>query len=196
VHAAIGFRVKSGWATAILVAGSVRSPQVLDRRAIALCDPAIPESRQPYHAGMGMLETDEAKVQRRREIIVRAAKRSVTDLMKDYRKAGHEIRTIGLVVGSVIDPAKVTNPHIRAHALEGQLFRTVLEEAMRSSGLSCLVIVEREVYARAAKVLSRSEADLKRSVAQLGRSLGGPWRADEKTACLAAWLALTAVDEV
>ncbi|HEV3260673.1 MAG TPA: hypothetical protein VG013_27715 [Gemmataceae bacterium] len=188
-HPAIGFRVKSGWATAVLVAGPIESPHVLDRRVIDLCDPAIPESRQPYHARMGTLETDEIKVERRRDIVVAATRRSITELMRDYRKAGHRVGAVGLVVGSDIDPARITNPHIRAHALEGRLFRTVLVEAMCSRRLPCSVIVERHVYTRAAEVLGRSEDDLRRSVAQLGRSLGGPWRSEEKVASLAAWVA-------
>jgi hypothetical protein len=187
---AIGFRVKSGWATAVLVGGSMESPQVLDRRAIDLCDPALAESRQPYHAAMGKLETDEAKVNRRRKVVSEAANRSITELMKDYHNAGHRTGGAALVVGSDIDPARISNPHIRAHALEGRLFRTVLEDALRSHGLSCSVIVERNVYKEGAKILRRPEQDLKRSLAQLGRQVGGPWRADEKTACLAAWLAL------
>jgi hypothetical protein len=190
VEAAIGFRVKSGWATAVLVAGSIQSPQVLDRRRIDLCDPAIPESRQPYHAGMGRLETDEAKVARLRQVVLRAANESVTELFKDYRNAGPLVRAVGLVVGSQIDPDRVANPHIRAHALEGRLFRTVLEDTVRSRGLPYSVIVERNAYTYASKILRRSEDDLRRLVAELGRSLGRPWRADEKMASLAAWLAL------
>jgi hypothetical protein len=46
-HAALGFRVKSGWATTVLVGGSIESPQILDRRIIELCGAAIPKSRQP-----------------------------------------------------------------------------------------------------------------------------------------------------
>jgi hypothetical protein len=53
------------------------------------------------------------------------------------------------------------------------------------------VVVERAVYARAAERLCRSEPELRRAVTELGRPLGGPWRADEKTATLAAWMALT-----
>ncbi len=191
VPSAIGFRVKSGWATAVLLTGPIESPQVLDRRTIDLCDPAMPESRQPYHAAMSKLETDEAKVQRRRKVIVEAANRSVKELLQHCHNAERDLRAAGLVVGSQIDPAKITNPHIRAHALEGQLFRTVLEDALRSEGLACLVIAERHVYSRAAEVLRRSENDLKRSVVNLGRTFGGPWRSDEKCAALAAWLALT-----
>jgi hypothetical protein len=110
--------------------------------------------------------------------------------MRDYHDTGHRIWAVGLVVGSEIDPTIITNPHIRAHALEGRLFRSVLEDAVRSCGFPCAVLVERSAYTRAAEILKRSEQDLKGSVAQLGRRLGGPWRSDEKTACLAAWLAL------
>ena len=168
----------------------MKTPHVLDRRTIDLCDPTIPESRQPYHARMGTLETDEEKLERRRRIVFHAASQSIKTLLRDYTTSGKHVCAVGLVVGSVIDPATVANPHIRAHALEGRLFRNALEEALGSKGLSCVVIVERNAYAHASAVLKRTEADLKRTVAKLGRSIGGPWRADEKTACLAAWLAL------
>jgi hypothetical protein len=187
---ALGFRVKSGWATAVLVAGSVPSPQVLDRRAIDLCDPAIPSSRQPYHAAMGKLQTDQDKIKHLREVVFQAARQSVTALFKDYRTAGHRVSAAGLVIGSETDPATITNPHMRAHGLEGQLFRSALEQALRSYCLPCLVITERKVYPRAAEAFGMTEEKLTRTLTQLGRSLGGPWRADEKTASLAAWLAL------
>src|SRR5262245_57686003 len=53
MRAAIGVTVKSGWACVVLVAGSAARPRVIDSRRIELSDPAIPESRQPYHAGFG-----------------------------------------------------------------------------------------------------------------------------------------------
>src|SRR5712692_1283563 len=83
--AALGFRVKSGWAAAVLLAGPVESPQLIDRRIVQLCDPTVPESKQPYHAKMGTLQTDEAIVERLRSVIVKAAQDSVSDLMKDFR---------------------------------------------------------------------------------------------------------------
>ena len=49
-RAALGFRVKSGWAVAILISGSVRSPHLCDSCVINLSDPCNPETRQPYHA--------------------------------------------------------------------------------------------------------------------------------------------------
>jgi hypothetical protein len=190
--AALGFRVKSGWATAVLLTGSAGSPQLAGRRAIDLCDRAIPESRQPYHAAMGKLQTDETRIARLRKAISRATAQSVTELLEEYRNAGNRLGAACLVIGSDIDPERITNPHIRAHALEGRLFRTVLEDALRSCGLSCSVMIERTAYAQGAQKLQQTENDVKNLVAKLGRSLGGPWRADEKMACLAAWVALNA----
>ena len=189
-EAVVGLRVKSGFAIAVLVAGPVRSPQVLDRRVIDLSDPAVPESRQPHHAEFATLEEDQVKLARRLKIVERVTNTSVTKLLEDYRSMGCRPRGAALAVGSVIDPASITNPHIRAHALEGRLFRTVLEEALTSGGLRCFVLVERDAYAKASSVLGRAEAELKRAVTSLGHSLTGSWRAEEKLAALAAWMAL------
>src|SRR5262245_61010634 len=185
---AVGFRVKSGWAAAVLLAGPIDTPQALDRRIVELSDPDVPETRQPYHAAMGTLEEDEGKIRHRTKAVRDAATRSVAELLDYVRAAGQLLLGAGLVIGSQIDPATIANPHIRAHALEGRLFRTVLEEALQSHGLRCWVAAERNAYKEAAGVLARPEADVKRMLAGLGRSLGGPWRAEEKLAALAAWM--------
>ena len=100
------------------------------------------------------------------------------------------MRGIALVVGSVIDPMTIANDHIRAHALEGQLFRTALERAARAGKVPCQVLVERSLYQTVANRLRRPTGELKRAVAELGSGIAGPWRADEKAATLAAWLVL------
>jgi hypothetical protein len=140
---------------------------------------------------MGARASDAAKVEAMlRGVVARVTRRSVGALIAEYKAAGHAVRRVALVVGSVIDPARIGNDHIRAHALEGQLFRTALEGAVRSCRLPCAVVVERAVYATAAGTLKRSEPALKRAATALGRSLPGPWRADEKTATVAAWMTL------
>jgi len=187
--ATLGFRVKSGWAAAVLLAGSADSPELLGRRVIELCDPSVPGSRQPYHAKMSTLQTDDAKIERLRQVIVKAAQNSLDAWLLHIQK-DRKIQRAGLVVGSDIDPDRIANTHIRAHALEGRLFRTVLQEALERQGVSCSIFVERKIYEHAAKVLSRSEKDLKQSLTQLGRTTDGPWRSDDKLAALAAWLQL------
>ena len=186
---ALGFRVKSGYAIAVALGGPASAPAAVSRHVVELSDPDVADTRQPYHDGFYTHEEDAPTIARRVRIIERVAKRSVAALLNDARLAG--CRGAGLVVGSVIDPAKVGNPHIRAHASEGRLFRTVLESALRSHGIACEVIVEKQLAAKAAAALARRDAEIRRVLAGFGKSLGAPWRADEKAASIAAWLALS-----
>jgi hypothetical protein len=158
---------------------------------IDLCDPKRPATRQPYHAAMGKLETNTGKLKGRVQIVRRAAKQSIAQVLLDCRRKNLKVRQAGLVVGSQIDPALIANPHIRAHALEGQLFRTVLIDALRAGRVRTLVFNERDAYNEAAVQLSRSVAELRRSTESLGQLVDGPWRAEQKLAALAAWVALT-----
>ena len=45
--AAPGFRIKSDWATAVLLTGPIDSPALRDNRTIDLSDLRVPETRQP-----------------------------------------------------------------------------------------------------------------------------------------------------
>jgi hypothetical protein len=154
--AALGFRVKSGWAAAVLLAGSIRSPELCDCRLIELSDPHDSTTRQPYHAARGKLETNATRLKRRIDDVRCTTERSIVDLLAQYMENGYVIRRAALVVGSVIDPGSIANPHIRAHALEGRLFRTTLEAALRSRGIHCSLFTERDAYAVAAKSLGLS----------------------------------------
>src|SRR5436305_1889016 len=83
--AAFGLRVKSGWAAAVLLTGTARSPQLCDVRRIELSDPQHPETRQPYHAAMGRLERDARKINQRVVDLVFAAYRAI-QTMKAMRR--------------------------------------------------------------------------------------------------------------
>jgi hypothetical protein len=188
--ATIGFRVRTARATAVLLAGSPASPRVLGCRALTLYDPAVPESRQPYHAALGLPEAEGRAVVRRAGDAVRVvAIRAVGALAGELRGAGHALGGIGLVVGSNADPARLGNAHVRAHASEGRLFREVLEAGALACGARCLVLLERDAYTEAAAALGKPVDALRRAVAAL-RPAAGPWRAEEKTATLAAWMLL------
>jgi hypothetical protein len=94
------------------------------------------------------------------------------------------------VVGSQIDAGSIANPHIRAHAFEGQLFRSVLEEALQGYRIRTEVLIERDAYAQGATKLKESNENVRRVVQNFGRATEAPWRAEQKLAALAAWLAL------
>lgn len=187
--AALGFRVKSGWAAAVLLTGPARSPRLCDARWIDLSDPQLPETRQPYHAAMGKLETDKKKINQRAHVVRCIAEQSIATLLASHRQDGYTIRRAALVVGSQVDPDSIANPHIRAHAFEGQLFRAVLEEALQAHRIRTDVLIERDAYARAVAELKQSGDDVRRVIQNLGRSKA-PWRAEQKLAALAALLAL------
>jgi hypothetical protein len=194
-----GFRIKSGYAVAVLLAGSRQAPSAVGRRVVELCDPDAVETRQPFHGGFGKEEGDPQEIARRVEIVRQSAMRAIAVLMRETSGGEQDGRRrpgrnggpqAGLVVGSLIDPQQVGNPHIRAHASEGRLFRTVVEEGLRAHGISCTVFLERELAVTAAHALCRNDGSIKQAVAGFGKAIGGPWRADEKTAAIAAWLVM------
>ena len=114
----------------------------------------------------------------------------MTRLIRDYHAAAHNVRGAGVVVGSLIDPKTIGNDHIRIHALEGQLFRSVVHDAATRSGLPCAIWRERDLYETAATILKQPEHLLRQVVSGLGKGVDGPWRAEHKAAAVAAWLAL------
>jgi hypothetical protein len=189
--AALGLRVKSGWAAAVLLTGTARSPQLFDVRRIELSDPQHPETRQPYHAAMGKLERDARKINQRVDIVRGIAQQSIATLLAGYRRQNLRIRRAALVVGSQIDPDSIANPHIRAHAFEGRLFRSVLEESLRAHRIRTKVVIERHAYAHAVEELKQTNQNVRRKIQNFGREMETPWRAEQKLAAVAAWLALS-----
>jgi hypothetical protein len=87
---------------------------------VELSDPRLPETRQPYHAAMGKLETDSEKLNRRGRVVRRIARQSLANLLVGYRQEGYAIKRAAVVVGSQVNPAGIANQHIRAHAMEGR----------------------------------------------------------------------------
>ena len=122
--AGLGFRVKSGWAAVVLLTDTAHSPRLSDVDRIELCDPRLPETRQPYHAAMGQLETDSTKVNQRERVVRSISQQSLARLLKDYRRKGFRIMRAALVVGSKMNPAKIANPtSVRMRSKAGYLGR-------------------------------------------------------------------------
>jgi hypothetical protein len=186
----VGFTVKSGWAAAVLVAGSTSTPRVLDSRRIPLSDPALPESRQPYHAGFGLARTGGAELERLVASVQRFGRQTVTGLIRRYRDEGFRLAGAGIVVGSLTDPDRIGNAHIRIHAQEGRLFRLVVEQTVRRARLPRVTWRERDLSQAAADGLALGESALRRRLTQMSEGVDGPWRVEQKAAALAAWLVL------
>jgi hypothetical protein len=190
---AVGFRAKTGWAAAVLVACGPDGPRVLDSRRLELCDPQVPDARQPYHAGFGTFNEDDAEVKRLVRGVHRFASRAIQSLLAEYESAGRAPRAAAVVAGSSVDPARIANLHMRAHALEGRLYREVVEEGLAAAGIHCELLLERDLWQRAAKRLNMGEDSLKKRVTVLGRDVDSGWRAENKAAAMAAWLVVAGI---
>jgi hypothetical protein len=190
---AVGFTVKSGWACAVLVAGTAAAPRVVDSRRVDISDPAIPDAKQPYHAGFGTARDAGDELKRLVASVKSYGRNSIGSLLEEFHR-DHSLRGAGVVVGSLIDPKTIGNAHIRIHAMEGRLFREVVIEAAEKQGLQCAVSRERDLYAGAAKKLNRTEAAIRKILMEIGGGVDGGWRAEQKAAALSAWMLLRNTD--
>jgi hypothetical protein len=193
-HAAVGFRVHSGWTALVALAIEKGAPVVLARERVHLVETFTYEFRQPYHTG-AKLRLDEARafVTRVRNESRRLALRAIRKVAADLRARGYRLSGCGLLLSSGRPLPKLPQilaSHSLIHTADGELFREALLDATARCGLKALTIKEREVLDSASRALRVKPADLKRRIAELGRPLGSPWTQDEKLASLVAWLAL------
>jgi hypothetical protein len=188
--ASIGFRAKTGKAIAVALAEGAKAPQYLWRREIVLYDPEMPATGQPYHEVMELpWPRALVEVQPLVERIEAVARAVVASLLRELKRDGFAVRVIG-VVGSADRPLeKIGNFHIRAHAAEGILFRRVLETAAAPNAIHALAFSEKQLPSASAAALGGT-AKVTTTLKALGREAGPPWRADERAAAAAAWLAL------
>jgi len=190
MNAGIGLRVKTGRATAVVLQGSAKAPKLVEVLALDLTDARVPASRQPYHAGLELPEGENAPMVRQAcDAVHEASAQALRALLDRVRDLRLEPRGVALVVTSDSEPERMRSAHVRAHALEGRLFRDALEAAAAQCGLGCIALIERESCERAAPLLGLSPAELRRVVVGLGAGRR-PWAAEEKAAALAAWVAL------
>jgi len=188
---AIGFRVKTGRATAVVLAGPASAPRVLSRKNLQLWDPAIPESHQPWHADFELPPDESARiVPVALKAVERVALCALRELVDEVRSEYGSIVGIALVAGSSTDPESIHNPHMRAHAREGQLFPQALANAAKALRIPAVSLVESEVFTRAAAKVGKSPDTIKLAVTEMGREAGKPWSAEEKSAAAAAWITL------
>ena len=192
--AAIGLRAHSGWAAMVAITGSLNSPSVLDRRIIALHNPRVAGSKQPYHAAEPLPFKDAEKfVSRCIESTNALADDGLRAALHDLQKEGHSVVGCGILLGSgrtLPTLERVLASHALIHSAEGELYRNALIQAAGKCKVAVAAVKESNAFSRAAEILGHSEDELRRFLSAMGRSLGPPWREDQKHASLAAWIAL------
>ena len=187
----IGLRAKTGRAIAVVLGGSIETPVVLLKTEIKLVDPKVPATAQPYHEVMDLpWEQSQRAVRKYAAAIERTAQKALEKLIEEQTSNRRKVVGAGIVGAPDRDLARIGNPHIRAHAAEGVLFRQVLDLAAQANGLKWEAFSDRKFDETIAARLGAKHLRVKQSLSDLGRSVSPPWRADEKQAAMAAWLVL------
>jgi hypothetical protein len=194
VRAALGFKLHTGWAMLVAVAGQPGEIQVLFRGRIALLPPDESVPRFVYHQAAELpLSQATALVKRAREASQKAARFAMKDVLRDLESRGAKPDVCGVLSGSTSVPddlSRILRSHPLIHAAEGALFQQAIVSACESCGLTVTAAREREVWSRTAAAWGLSEAGLRKEMNALRKSVGAPWSADHKTSAAIALLAL------
>jgi hypothetical protein len=167
------------------------SPIVLLKTEIKLVDPKDPATAQPYHAVMDLpCPQWERAVNKHAKAIERVATKALAKLIEGLQANGHKVAGVAVIGAPDRDLVRIGNPHIRAHAAEGVLFRRVLELGASSNELRWQGFSDREFEKAAAGQLAAKYSNIKQSLDRLRQSVSPPWRTDEKQAAMAAWIVL------
>ena len=118
-------------------------------------------------------------------------------MVAHLEKNGHKVIGSAIIFGAgrpLPDLAATLRSHALIHTAEGEFFREVLISASQHCTLPLTKVKEREIWESSAALFKLGAAEIEKKINALGRSLGPPWRQDEKLAALAGWIALAQIE--
>lgn len=195
VPAAIGIRAHSGWAALVVVCGGPGTIGVIDRRRIALVDPAMAGGSQPYHfAQRQKLAGAEEYLATCSAASEGLAFTGLTEVLEQMWRRDYSAAICAILTASGRPlPAlpKILAAHPLIHTAEGEFFRQCLERAASRLGMQVARTRERDLATLIDTAFGSAASELKREIVAVGRTLGPPWTLALKNATLAAILALS-----
>ncbi|HWA60579.1 MAG TPA: hypothetical protein VG939_04355 [Caulobacteraceae bacterium] len=203
-RAAIGFRASRGGAVAVAVAGDVDAPAVVISTFLATAAEGDRLAFEPYHLAAEMAHAGEpspdivaavAEARRRQDALAESGLRALLERLQD---AGHEPAVAALLVNragwltEVLRLAHSLSSPEHPPVIEGLAVRDALRFAFGRCGLSVAEMDEKTLSDTAAAVLGLTPGVLDARLKAFGAAAGKPWRKEQKSAAVAAWLALAA----
>jgi hypothetical protein len=198
-HAALGFRMHSGWGVLVAVSADADLVEIVDRKRIVVTDPRMPGAIQPYHHAANLkLQESERHLANCAAVSERLAAAAIEQLIHELQ--GREYRIVGSAVllasGRPLPPlAKILAAHPLIHTAEGEFFRTAIRNACAGLKISVEAIRERELEERMKAAFGTAAGRVQRQLETAGRSMGPPWTKDHKAAALAALITLSPVSD-
>jgi hypothetical protein len=191
---ALGFRAHSGWAAMVALRDPVAAPLVVQRRRVELIDQRRSCPAQPYHAAEKLpLNEAEALLQECAEVAEALAIKAVRHAVAELAAKGHSVAGSCILMGSgrsASSLAATLASHTMIHTAEGDFYRDALRKACESCGLAVSPIKEKQVWDQAVTSLGIPREKLECRISELGKSIGPPWRQDEKLSAVAGWIVL------
>lgn len=194
---ALGFKLHTGWAALVALAGEPSKLDIVLRRRVELLpeDESIP--RFVYHQAAEMELAAAAKlIQSAKNAAAKAASLAIQSSLKALEGGPANVHIAAIVTGSSIVPdelSAVLSSHALIHAAEGVLFQRAVAAGCEKCGVGVISIRERELWPRAASACGMTETRLRQRVDGVKKSIGAPWGADQKAATAAAFVALHGV---
>jgi hypothetical protein len=184
---AFGFSPHTGWAQAVVVAGSLSTPKLLHRGRIDLGVGG--ESVHVFHTAAEMTF---ARAQGYIERCAKTATNNAHQAIASLLSAHGQNAAVGVVVGNAKLPPleAVLRSHMLIHAAEGDFYRRAILNAAEGHGLASAAVPGKELQDAAGAVLNAPGTKLQTWLASYGKTVGRPWGRDEKDAVLAACVAL------
>lgn len=184
----------SGWGALIAISCEAPAFQVAHRARIVVCGSPGPRANQPYHhaAELGLAAAEiflDEYTANAEQLAVKEISAAIELLRgRNFRVSAAAI----LLASGRMLPAlpQILAAHPLIHTAEGELFRNVARNACERLGLRVEGLRERDLDQRATAIWGQAAAGMKERIASLGKAIGPPWTQDQKTAALAAAMAL------
>jgi hypothetical protein len=196
MRVALGLKAHCGWTALVCIGASRGGLQLVDRRRIELVDIGEVWAKMPYHAAEEWKGAEaQSLVTRGIESAHRVAAREMRDVVGRLRERGDDVVACAVLTPDPMpkwSTQDILAVHFRMHKAEGVLFPEALCRAAEACGLKLLSLPEKQLDALAAARLDAPADKIAKAVAMLGKSAGPPWGKDQKTATVAALIALRA----
>lgn len=193
-RAAIGIRVHSGWGALVAVAGEPAAIEIIERCRIMVIDPKMPGAKQPYHF---VRECEVPQAQEHlaacAKVAEKLARESIRRIIRELDAIGYRVEASAILLasGRSLPPlAEILASHPMLHTAEGVFFRQAFRKACEKLQVRVVGIRERELDSRGEAVFGKATLRVRAQIERAGKALGPPWTSDQKTAALAALVAL------
>jgi hypothetical protein len=198
--AALGFRLHTGWAALVAIAGVPGKFQVLLRSRVELLPRGDSVPRFVYHKAAELPLSEAVELVSRAEAASEeSALTAVKEILDHLGSLAIAVKAGGIPCGSRPVPkdlSAVLRSHPMIHTAEGALFQRAVTSACQGCGLAVISVREREVWRNAASSWNLKEEEMRQQVDGLRKSVGAPWGTDQKTATAFALLALREVTDI